>query len=381
MREPTLTAGAGGPASSAQLRAELIARLLKTGVLHSAEWEEALRAVPREVFLPDGWFEFEGAGWYRPHLPGDLAKVYGDDTLVTQLAGSVFPRQIEGRIAAAPSSSSTLPSLVVRMLEELRVSAGMRVLEIGTGTGYSTALLCHVAGADNVTSLDIDPEVSARAGMALAAAGHRPSLVVGDGLAGCTDGAPYDRVIATCGVRAVPPEWLAQTRPGGEILVTIGGWMHASELVRLTVGDDGTARGPVLGGQVSFMMARPQMPPPLGLLPPMAEGDERPALLAADALDDWDTLFVAQIAVPEAQRISLERDGRTEHLLIDVSAGSWAGLVERSGAWAVRQGGPRRIWDLVEEWVGRWRSDGAPGLDRFEVVVGPEGQRVTWPRA
>ncbi|MGH3915986.1 MAG: rRNA adenine N-6-methyltransferase family protein, partial [Pseudonocardiaceae bacterium] len=81
-----------------------------------------------------------------------LNRVYSDSTLVVQ-------RRLarEGGVAALPTSSSTMPSLMIDMLEALDVREGHRVLEIGTGTGYNCALLAHRLGGDNVVSIDLDP--------------------------------------------------------------------------------------------------------------------------------------------------------------------------------------------------------------------------------
>lgn len=366
------------------LRLALAERLAAGGHLRTDPWRAAVEAVPRHEFLRGGFFDrVDGPGLtaWRPVLPNDLrwlGSCYEDASLVTQIAGTIAPRDIRGEILREPTSSSTLPGLVVRMLEDLQVEGGQRVLEIGTGTGYSTGLLCHRIGDDFVTSVEVDAEVATRARIALGQAGHAPLLITGDGLAGHPNGAPYDRLIATCGVTDLPYAWVEQTRPGGIILATLSGWLHSSELARLTVDEDGTARGRLLGGRISFMIARPQLPPPLGTLPDLDAGDERTTPLAAGALEDWNTRFVAQLAAPRAQRLTIDRDARTEHLLIDVDADAWAALSQDGDTWTVRQGGPARLWDDIEETVTRWRADGAPGLDHFEVTVTPAGQTVTW---
>ncbi|MEU3688103.1 protein-L-isoaspartate(D-aspartate) O-methyltransferase [Streptomyces narbonensis] len=255
------------------LREAMVDRLAADGHLRSPRWRQAVLDTPRHKFLRGGHFrrvDGSGATGWEPVMPGDpawLPAAYSDDSLVTQVAGTIVPGDIRGRILRAPTSSSTMPGLVVRMLEELQVDDGMRVLEIGTGTGYSTALLCHRLGDGLVTSVEVDADVSTRARTALGTVGHLPRLVVGDGLAGDPGGGPYDRIVAACGILGIPPAWLAQTRPGGRILATVCGWMYSSELARLTVDDDGTAHGGLLGGRVSSCSPAPTSRRPSGPCP------------------------------------------------------------------------------------------------------------------
>jgi methyltransferase of ATP-grasp peptide maturase system len=369
----------------AQLHQQLVDRMMVGGSLRTEPWRRAAAAVPRHEFLRSGYFrrvtgpQFHSA--WEPVQAGDpdwLEGCYTDESLVTQVAGTIVPEDIRGRITREPTSSSTLPSLVLRMLEDLQVEDGHKVLEIGTGTGYSTALLCARLGAGNVTSIEYDPWVAARARTALGHLGTYPTLVTGDGLLGHGAGAPYDRVIATCGVRTVPMAWVEQTRPGGLILATVGGWLGSSELARLTVHEDGTASGPLLGGGVNFMLARPHTPPPLGLLPDLDDGKERETTIGTEVLENWTSRFVVQLAVPNAQRLTLERNGRTEDVLVDIETGSWAAMYSEGGRSLVRQGGPEPLWDAVEEQFGRWCAAGAPALEEFTVSVSSEGQTIRW---
>ncbi|MER5603512.1 ATP-grasp peptide maturase system methyltransferase [Streptomyces sp. NPDC002265] len=368
----------------AHLHQQLLDTLTAQCVLRTKPWKSAAGTVPRHEFLRGGFFRYVAGtspGAWSPVLDTDtgwLEGCYRDESLITQIAGTVLPADIRGQIMREPTSSSTLPSLVLRMLEELQVEPGSKVLEIGTGTGYSTALLCARLGEELVTSIEYDEAVASRARAALARQDMYPTSITGDGLLGHAVSAPYDRIIATCGVRTVPAAWIEQMRPGGLILATIGGWLNSSELVRLTVHDDGTASGPLLGGQVSFMLARPHLPPHLGLLPDLDDGKERQAVFGSDLLADWTTRFVVQLAAPNAQRLTIERGGRTEDVLIDVESGSWAALYEDAGRWIVRQNGPEALWNTVEEQVGRWHTAGAPALEKFTVTVTPDGQTIGW---
>jgi len=372
---------------AAQLRRRLAERLTAGGQLRSPAWRAAVGAVPRHEFVPQFFRMMDGPGpsrWEpitreRVGLDRWLELAYADDSLVTQLDGVGRPSDVgEPVVGAVPTSSSTMPSLVVRMWEDLRVDDDTRVLEIGTGTGYSTALGCQRLGEDRVTSVEVDPEVADAARAALKRAGYQPALVVGDGLRGYPARAPYDRIIATCAVRTVPAAWIEQTRPGGLILVTVSGWLNGSGLALLKVTEGDTAEGRFLPGDVSFMPARAHTPPLLPVLELDRDGEERPVLQRPDVLSDWAARFVAQLASPGAQHVQLiGNGGRVSDVLVDVEQDAYAVFTPRpDGDLTVRQSGPIRLWDTIEDAITTWREVGEPGVDRFAIRVTPRSQTV-----
>ncbi|WP_051865441.1 hypothetical protein [Streptosporangium roseum] len=167
------------PGLAVRLRRTLADRLARTGSLHDPAWRDAVEAVPRERFLGSAVARgTEDGAWqvtHRAEVTEDewLHLVYRDETWVTQIDGSMV-EGAHGTVSGAPTSSSTLPGLVVLMLEAAGISDGDKVLEVGTGTGYSAALMCHRLGSHAVTSVEYDPAVAGRARDALTAAG-RPS--------------------------------------------------------------------------------------------------------------------------------------------------------------------------------------------------------------
>jgi protein-L-isoaspartate(D-aspartate) O-methyltransferase len=103
------------------------------------------------------------------------------------------------------------------------VSAAHSILEIGAGTGYNACLLAQLTGrADLVTTIDIDPDVTAKASQALTATGYGDVHVVpGDGGLGYADHAPYDRMIATVSPWDIPVAWWKQLAPGGRLVAPL----------------------------------------------------------------------------------------------------------------------------------------------------------------
>ncbi|MFJ8665612.1 ATP-grasp peptide maturase system methyltransferase [Streptomyces sp. NPDC093600] len=353
--------------------------LMNEGVLQSPWLREAIESVPRERFLRPGVFLNEGRTW-RPITATDtnpdewLKIAYSVDTLTTQLDGHLTADQAGGPVVGVPTSSSTDPATVVGMIETLDLATGHRVLEIGTGTGYSTALMCHYLSEDNVATVEVDAQVAARADAALEAVGFSTWTVTGDGLLGHPHRAPYDRVIATCAVRRIPYTWIRQTNPGGIVLGTVGSWPWGTGLAKLTVGDDGTAEGSFVG-RSSFMQARAQAVAPAAgdLSARTAYADsERRTQVSPLVLEEWMPAFLAQLAAPGVQFVrATGGDGSPLRYLFDPEKESFAEFLADGENWTVRQGGPVALWDDVERSLVAWRDAGAPEIDSVRLRVTP----------
>jgi protein-L-isoaspartate(D-aspartate) O-methyltransferase len=180
-------------------RDRLIAELRERGTIRSETVAAAFAAVPREHFIPAVLGEL------------GLDGVYRDEAFVTK-------RDQQGM----PLSSSSQPTIMALMLELLELRAGDRVLEVGAGTGYNAALISEIVGPlGDVTTIDVDPELSRSAHEALRRAGYRARVVTGDGRAGWPDRAPYDRVIVTAAADRVPRAWLDQLADAGRIIMPL----------------------------------------------------------------------------------------------------------------------------------------------------------------
>jgi protein-L-isoaspartate(D-aspartate) O-methyltransferase len=141
-------------------------------------------------------------------------------------AGFVPPDQADWAYADAPvpiphDQVTTQPSLSARMVEALRLTGADRVLEVGTGYGYQTALLARLAAS--VTTIERWPDLAAQARKNLARHGvHNVQVLNGDGTEGVPEHAPYDAVLVSAAFPEVPSPLVEQLRPGGRLVQPIG---------------------------------------------------------------------------------------------------------------------------------------------------------------
>lgn len=346
--------------------------------------------MPRYAFIPrQAWAcPLRGEGyWIDRDIDPDgwWAAVCGNTSIVTQIDDGRTKLTADAvRQTTNFSSAASAPSLVFGFLGLLGVRPGDRVLEIGTGTGWTTGLLTYLAGQGQVTTVEVDRRLAAVARENLRRAGCVPRLIIGDGAEGVTDEGPFDRVHVTCGVLDIPYAWVAQTRPGGTLVLP---WMRVGQMVRLTVGPDGTASG-TFHGECGYMLLRDQRAEK-----PDTADETRPAEATdEDAGDEERTgpttvdprlvlapshgreVFMAG-ALPGVDIAGFDQGQGGFSVVLHQGASHALVNAGRSGA-RVMQRGPRNLWDEAVHAYDRWVEAGFPGLDRLGLTVTPQRQYI-----
>ena len=169
-------------------RARMVADQIKARGVSDPLVLEALVRVPREIFIPDD----KRGGAFEDH---PIPIGYGQ--------------------------TISQPYIVGYMTEALQIEPGHRVLEIGTGCGYQTAVLAELA--DEVYSIEVVAALAERATRTLDELGYTNVHVrVGDGHAGWPEHAPFDRILAAAAPPDIPPALLDQLAAGGILVIPVG---------------------------------------------------------------------------------------------------------------------------------------------------------------
>jgi protein-L-isoaspartate(D-aspartate) O-methyltransferase len=168
------------------LRRQLVEEVKKKGI-KDEKVLSAIAAVPRHFFMDKAFLEF----------------AYQD---------KAFP------IEAGQTISQ--PYTVAYQTQLLGIEKGQKVLEIGTGSGYQTCILCEMQA--KVFSIERQKTLFEKTKKLLADMGQPAKLFYGDGFKGLPAFAPFDKIIITCGAAAIPTELLKQLKPGGIMVAPIG---------------------------------------------------------------------------------------------------------------------------------------------------------------
>jgi protein-L-isoaspartate(D-aspartate) O-methyltransferase len=192
--------GATDQADLAGLRRTMVKRQIESRGVTSPLVLEAVRAVPREAFLPEEMREF----------------AYDDSPLPIDSGQTI-----------------SQPFIVALMTEALLLAGGEKVLEVGTGSGYAAAVLAQIAG--DVYSVERYAQLATRAAATLASQGVTNVHVLhGDGTLGWPEHAPFDAIVVAAGGPEVPESLKQQLRIGGRLVMPVGRSRRVQELLRVT---------------------------------------------------------------------------------------------------------------------------------------------------
>ncbi|MGA5819946.1 methyltransferase domain-containing protein [Kitasatospora sp. NPDC094028] len=357
---------------------------LEPGVHHDGI-VAAMAAVPRHLLMPR---LFAPLGSERPvrrwrlvDLQDDpeqhLAVCYGMDQVVVQL--DCRPQclyAVGSEYTGIPSGQSSGAGLLAVSLQDVRLAPGDRLLEIGSCTGYLSAVAAELTGRQ-ATGVEIDRELARDTTQRLAAIGADVRIVVRDGLRGLPEG-PWDAITASFAVRHIPAAWLHHLAPGGRLRTTVTtgapGW-HATALVHRD------ERG-ILSGRLAAELWGHVPDRAGGWIPlpaaPAGSGRSRSAVLVPPAPAERGFWVALAHALPGVRRHWAP--GFDDEVVLVAADGSRA-AVARDGSHAT-EWGPRNLWLEAEEIHARWTAAGSPAEYRLEFTDGVQravgGPGLSW---
>jgi protein-L-isoaspartate(D-aspartate) O-methyltransferase len=200
------------PDSPERQREAMVRKQLADRGIHDQRVLDAVRQVPRHEFVPET---------FRQQAYEDHPLPIGEEQTISQ------------------------PYIVAAMLEHLALEAGDRVLEVGTGSGYVTALLSLLAA--EVYSVERHATLAATAEATLHRLEYRNvHIKIGDGTQGWAEHAPFDAILVSAATSAMPPALFAQLRDGGRMIVPVG--PSSSQDLQLIVKVGGQPKVKILEG-------------------------------------------------------------------------------------------------------------------------------------
>jgi protein-L-isoaspartate(D-aspartate) O-methyltransferase len=368
----------------------LVQTLKSQGWLKSSDLINAFQKIPRHAFIEcfytiDTSRKEDKLAWKKHYVTSEediplwLEQIYANDPLVTLVDE-----------AGRPICSSTAPWLMAQMLEQLSLTENIKVLEIGTGTGYNAALLAAVVGnPSSIYSIDIISSLVEHADKAIKRVLGKPiNVTVGNGLEGSASGAPYDRIIATGSSKNAPISWFNQLRNNGLLIFNLQWNINGNMLLVQKSNDGKSAKGIFLDGpSTAFIELRESIPNTsanissllqryLILSPkpdnPLDSKEFRPALLHNDHF-----LFFLQLHFHHINRIFLKDVSTTTICLIDTPSQTIVSFREdtSTGHYSVYTYGQEKFWEEIKSVYREWTLLEEPRIVDFEFYMDETGSQ------
>jgi len=201
-----------------------------------AEFTEMRRALADAIEQAVNRVRERGGGpAIDPRVIAAMAKVPRHEFAPPQLRQYAY---LDRPLPVSPDATISQPSLVAVMTDLLRIERGQKVLEVGVGGGYQTAILAEMT--PDVSSVEFHANVAEAAKKNLARLGYGAVKVnVADGYYGWRPGAPYDAILVRMAIPDVTPALLEQLKPGGRLIAPIGPATSPQQLILFQKGADG----------------------------------------------------------------------------------------------------------------------------------------------